>query len=270
MLHYTKINHKDQSAHTVVFIHGIGGGSNIWSRQIRAFRKHFHLLFIDLPGHGDSTYGLEDMPEHSFDAIVEEVVKVLEKEQIKQAHFVGISLGTIVIQHLNDKYPDKVKSMVLGGAVEKFNVSARLIIGAAELLKRFVPYMWLYKLCALILMPRAHHSESRIAFVKEAYKLGKREFLHWMKLHKSVEETVLEAKQSPVLTPKLYIMGSEDYMFLPTVQEGIKENNNESLTVIPRCGHVCNIERHQEFNDSAIRFLLTNSSLSTTFIDNSQ
>lgn len=269
MLHYTKMNHKKENVDTVVFVHGIGGGSNIWSRQLRAFRKHFHLLFIDLPGHGDSSYGLHDMKEHSFDAIVEEVTKVLKKENIKNAHFVGISLGTIVIQHLNDKHPEMVKSMVLGGAVEKFNVSARLIIGAAEALKRFVPYMWLYKICALILMPRAHHAESRIAFVKEAYKLGKREFLYWMKLHKDVEETVQEAKHNHT-TPKLYIMGSEDYMFLPSVQESIHQNKNEKLKVIDRCGHVCNIERHEEFNQSAIDFLLMNSSISTSFIDNSQ
>lgn len=257
MLHYTKINYPNPDADTVVFIHGIGGGSNIWSRQLRAFRKHFHLLFIDLPGHGDSSYGLEDMQDATFGAVVDEVMKVLKKEAVTSAHFVGISLGTIVIQHLNDKHPGLVKSMVLGGAVEKFNVSARVIIGAAEVLKRFVPYMWLYKLSARILMPRAHHTESRLAFVKEAYKLGKKEFLNWMKLHKQVEDTVREAKKGTSKTPKLYIMGSEDYMFLPTVREGLDKAKNETLKVIEKCGHVCNIERHQEFNDTAIAFLLS-------------
>lgn len=266
MLHYTKIQHTNKEADTVVFIHGIGGGSNIWSRQLRAFRKHFHLVFIDLPGHGDSSYGLEDMQEASFNAITEEVVKVLEHENISSAHFVGISLGTIVIQHLNEKHPGLVKSMVLGGAVEKFNVSAKVIIGAAEVLKRFVPYMWLYKISARILMPRAHHTESRLAFVKEAYKLGKKEFLNWMKLHKQVEDTVKEAKEGTTHTPKLYIMGSEDYMFLPSVEENVDRAKNESLQVIDRCGHVCNIERHQEFNERAISFLMQHSK----FIDNSQ
>lgn len=256
MLHYTKIHHTNREADTVVFIHGIGGGSNIWSRQLRVFRKHFHLLFIDLPGHGDSTYGLEDMEEASFNGIVEEVVKVLNQEQIASAHFVGISLGTIVIQHLNEQYPERVKSMVLGGAVEKFNVSARIIIGAAEVLKRFVPYMWLYKISARILMPKKHHTESRLAFVKEAYKLGKKEFLSWMRLHKEVEYTVKKAKSGTSNTPKLYIMGSEDYMFLPSVRDGLNKAKNECLKIIERCGHVCNIERHQEFNESAIAFLL--------------
>ena len=255
MLHYTKIE-RHPGGEWVVFLHGIGGGSGIWMRQVREFRKHFNLLLIDLPGHGNSEYGLHDMEEKSFNAVSKEILKVLDYENVSSAHFVGISLGTILVQSIHDLEPKRVKSMVLGGAVEKFTWFAKLIIGVAESLKRFVPYMWLYKICSVILMPRRNHKESRLAFVNEAYKLGKREFLYWMKLHKEVEKTIERAKANSNDTPKLYIMGSEDHMFLSSVEEKLNTSKNEKLSIIKECGHVCNIERYKEFNQRTLSFLL--------------
>lgn len=254
MLNYTTFFSKE-GAEWVVFLHGIGGGSGIWIKQIRDFKKQFNLLLIDLPGHGDSLYGLDDMVEPSFSKISEEVLKVLDQENIRKAHFVGISLGTIIVQSLHDTAPERVSSMILGGAVEKFNLTAKAIINIANTVKHLLPYMWLYKLCAFILMPKKHHKEARLSFVKEAYKLGRKEFLHWYKLHRQVESTVKQAKSKALNVPKLYIMGSEDYMFLPAIKQSVCRTKQEMLHIIERCGHVCNIERHKEFNEKALMFL---------------
>jgi pimeloyl-ACP methyl ester carboxylesterase len=240
-----------------VFLHGIGGGSGIWIRQVKAFQKHYNLLLIDLPGHGHSAYGLQDLSEHSFPVIAKEVLKVLDHEKIENAHFVGISLGTIIIQALHDLSPERVDSMILGGAVERMNVPAKMIIKVANVLKNFMPYMWLYKISALILMPKERHRESRHAFIREAYKLGRTEFLHWYSLHTQIEQTILRVKKKITFTPKLYIMGSEDYMFLPHIKNNLNKARNEGLQIIEKCGHVCNIERHKEFNELGLAFLLS-------------
>lgn len=179
----------------------------------------------------------------------------MEHENIDEAHFVGISLGTIIIQTLHDIAPNNVKSMILGGAVEKINLPGKLIIKVANLLKGFMPYMWLYRISAMILMPRTHHKESRNAFVREAYKLGRNEFLHWYALHSQIEGTINKVKERVTTTPKLYIMGSEDYMFLPIIRRHLQQATNECLEVIDKCGHVCNIERHKEFNRLGLDFL---------------
>ena len=36
----------------VVFIHGIGGSTKTWEKQIDAFSEKYNLLLLDLPGHG--------------------------------------------------------------------------------------------------------------------------------------------------------------------------------------------------------------------------
>lgn len=251
---------KDNTSDWVVFLHGIGGGSSIWFKQLREYKEHFNLLLIDLPGHGGSEYGLKDMKDYSFRAVAKEILSVLDHLKINHAHFVGISLGTIVIQVLHEMSPQRVKSMVLGGAVEAFNWFAKTIIHVAQPIKTFIPYMWLYKLSAWILMPRKHHMESRRAFVKEAYKLGKKEFLCWFRLHRDVEPFFKKMGIPSIATPTLYIMGEQDYMFLPTIRKKVKEVRSAILKVVKKSGHVVNIDRYREFNDISLQFLLSLSS----------
>jgi pimeloyl-ACP methyl ester carboxylesterase len=251
---------KNDSSDWVVFLHGIGGGSSIWFKQLREYKEHFNLLLIDLPGHGGSEKGLKDLKEYSFEVIAKQILAVLDHQGISKAHFVGISLGTIIIQVLHQLSPIRVKSMVLGGAVEAFNWLAKTIIHVAQPIKSFVPYMWLYKLSAWILMPRKDHIESRRAFVKEAYKLGKREFLCWFKLHQDVEPFFKRVRKYSFQTPTLYIMGDQDHMFLSTIQKKVKILKHALLEVVHKSGHVVNIDQYQEFNQRSLRFLLSLSS----------
>ncbi len=47
--------YKNENANQwVTFVHGAGGSSSIWFKQIREFQKHFNVLLLDLRGHGDS------------------------------------------------------------------------------------------------------------------------------------------------------------------------------------------------------------------------
>lgn len=253
---------RDPKADWVVFLHGVGGGSAIWFKQLKAFRKHFNLLLVDLPGHGGSRFGLKDFKQRTFSAIAEQVVRVLDVHGITKAHFVGISLGTIVIQVIHAIQPKIVASMILGGAVEKVQLPIRMILSVINTVKKWIPYMWLYRICAWILMPRKHHKESREVFIKEACKIGQTEFIPWFELlSKQIEPfSRMIATMKTANTPKLYVMGSEDYMFLPFVQKRVKQTKDAILHVIEKCGHVCNIEKDKEFNELSLSFLQSLSS----------
>ena len=51
MLHYSTYTNS-KSKPWVTFVHGAGGSSSIWFKQIREFSKHFNVLMVDLRGHG--------------------------------------------------------------------------------------------------------------------------------------------------------------------------------------------------------------------------
>ncbi len=256
MLYYKKYESSDKSD-WVVFVHGAGGSSSIWFSQLRDFKKHFNVLLIDLRGHGKSKDLLQKYYEedYSFEFISKDILDVLDHLEIEKAHFIGVSLGTIIIRTIGEIAPDRVKSAVLCGAITRLNTRSRILVFLGHMFKRFIPYMWLYKFFAWIIMPRKRHAKSRNLFIREAKKLYQKEFLRWFKLTNEVNPLLKYFKEKEIKSPMLYVMGSEDHMFLPPVKQIVKKHKNSTLQVIENCGHVCNVERPGAFNRLTIRYL---------------
>ena len=120
MINYTVYENKSNSQ-WVTFVHGAGGSSSIWFRQIRDFHKQYNILLLDLRGHGDSKPAKEGKQQYTFSALANDILEVLDELKIEKSHFVGISLGTILIRQLAELYPNRVQSMILGGAILKMN-----------------------------------------------------------------------------------------------------------------------------------------------------
>ncbi|WP_087025433.1 alpha/beta fold hydrolase [Thaumasiovibrio subtropicus] len=241
----------------VVFVHGAGGSSSIWFKQIRAYKEHFNVLLLDLRGHGKSNNMLKEMISnpYSFKEVTTDIVKLLNHLRIQKAHFVGISLGTIIIRNLAELAPSRVKTMVLGGAITRFNTRSQILVRIGDLCKSFVPYMWLYSLFAYIIMPQRNQRESRHLFVREAKKLCQQEFKRWFKLAAEVNPLMRYFKERELPIPTLYLMGAEDYMFIKPVREMVAVHQNSYLTEFENCGHVCNVERPDDFNEHSIAFI---------------
>jgi pimeloyl-ACP methyl ester carboxylesterase len=104
-------------------------------------------------------------------------------------------------------------------------------------------------------MPYKNHKESRILFINEAKKLYQKEFIRWFKLTSEVNPLLKLFRQVELSIPTLYVMGSEDYMFLESIKILSKEHKNSKLLVVPNCGHVVNVEQPIFFNNKTIDFL---------------
>lgn len=255
MLNYTTYQHPT-SEDWVTFVHGAGGSSSIWYKQVREFRKHFNVLLLDLRGHGDSK-NLQDTfkKRYTFESIASDIVEVLDHEKIASSHFVGISLGTILIRQVAEMYPQKVKSMVMGGAIMKLNVRSQVLMRIGIIFKSVVPYLWLYRFFAFIIMPNKNHRESRLLFIREAKKLYQKEFIRWFKLTSEINPLLRFFRAEEVCIPTFYLMGEEDYMFLPAVRQVVEAHRFSSLYVFESCGHVVNVEQPQMFNEQALHFM---------------
>ena len=153
MIYHRKFIHPKAKT-WVVFIHGAGGSNVVWFKQLKEFKKQFNVLLVDLRGHGKSKPSKsEDDLNYSFDEVAMDVIKIMDYLEIKKAHFVGISLGCIVIRAIDKLAPRRAESIILGGAIIQFNKTIKVLISIAKILNSVLPYMWLYKLNARILMP---------------------------------------------------------------------------------------------------------------------
>lgn len=237
----------------VIFLHGLGGNSNIFYKQVDEYKKHFNLMFIDLFGHGCT---LEQLNAYTFETLAKSAINVMDEENIDSAHIFGVSLGTIIMDSFSILAPDRIKTMVLGGAVQGYDFRARFLLQSGAVMQWVVPYMWLYKLFAFIMMPKKSHKKSRQVFAREAKKLGGQEFRKWYKLMGSLEPFYAnypDRRQNTI--PRLYISGDEDHLFLPFVVKNHLRDPLSSIHVVEKCGHVCNIERFDEFNRVSLSYL---------------
>ncbi len=241
-------------------MHGAGGSSSIWHKQIREFQKKYNVLLVDLRGHGQSQQANQSRyKKYSFDSISDEIIEVLNHLQIKSSHFVGISLGTILIREISERFPERVDTLIMGGAVMKLNVRGQLLMRFGALVKSVLPYLVLYRFFALVIMPKKTHRESRNLFIQEARKLYQKEFKRWFTLLSQVNPLLKLFRFKEASVPTLYIMGSEDHMFLPSISKLVQNHRTAKLFVVADCGHVVNIEQPKIFNQTVLNFLALNS-----------
>ena len=257
MLHYKKFEDVP-SGEWVIMVHGAGGSSNIWYKQLKEYRNKFNLLLVDLRGHGGSAAMATKFSakDYSFESLADDVIATMDEVGISKAHFVGVSLGTLIIRQLATMTPERVSSMVLVGAITHMNFKSRFWVGLGRVFKNYLPYMWLYRLFAFVILPATTHAEARNVFIQEAQKLCQREFLRWYRLTGQLTSLFRKIDTDENQIPTLYVMGSEDYLFLEPIQKLLQKAHRTALYIVEKCGHVVNIEQPSVFNEVSVKFLL--------------
>ena len=151
--------------------------------------------------------------------------------------------------------PDRVKSMILGGAIMRLNFRAKVLSAFGDWFKTLMPYLWLYSFFAWIIMPKKRHRQSRLLFVNEAKKLCQKEFIYWYRLIYEVNPLLKYFNEKPIPVPILFVMGDEDHMFLPFIKKLVPQHPFSRLFVVSNSGHVCNVDQPDAFNEITISFI---------------
>jgi pimeloyl-ACP methyl ester carboxylesterase len=94
----------------IVFLHAFPLNRTMWATQERALASQFRIITIDLRGHGES-----DAPlwRYTLDQAADDVCALLDQLSIRQALFVGLSMGGYILLAFYRKYADRMQGMVL-------------------------------------------------------------------------------------------------------------------------------------------------------------
>lgn len=256
MLHH-KIQKVGDDAPWLVFIHGAGGAIETWKYQVQAFAPHFNLLLMDLRDHGLSKNLSPEFKEYDFDVITDDVMRVLQHVGIQKAHFMSLSLGSVILQQIESRHPEIIDRMVMAGGVFKATVKLNTFMHTAKALNYVLPYRVMYNLFSWIVLPRKNHAHSRRIFRMQSRKLTPKEYLKWVGLYKQFFKVLKRYFYRPVQNISLVVMGDQDHVFFGAAQRFAKVQQNVNLVIMEGCGHVCNIERPKHFNQLALEFLLS-------------
>ena len=94
----------------VIFLHGIGGNKRNWDDNLEYLAHKFCLITWDTRGYGDSD---DYIGSFNFEDVVEDLNKVLLGLKIQKINLVGLSMGARIACWFYEKYPNKVKTLVL-------------------------------------------------------------------------------------------------------------------------------------------------------------
>ena len=105
------MNYMDQgSGQPIVFIHGLGESALSWRNQLEHFSKTHRVIAMDLRGHGSSRGGEESISMKQF---ADDCVALIDALGISRAHFVGLSMGGLVLQEMAKSAQQRMLSLSL-------------------------------------------------------------------------------------------------------------------------------------------------------------
>ncbi len=245
----------------VLLLHGYSGTGKLqWSRTAAVLATDHQVIMPDLLCHGKSTTTWHGQ---NMEAQVAHVLLLLDSLHISDpVTVVGNSYGGGVAAFLAEKYPQRVKKLVVyDGLLSDYSKhmadSLAVSVGAADIMDVLgnTSYKALRKGIKLSLYrnpPIPGFMLKQIYNVNvAAYRPAQVTLLLDLMAH---EERYID-KQFNWPMPVYFIWGERDELIPNSVCHKVMQRNQipeDHLTIIPRTGHVANLEQPKEF-DKALR-----------------
>ena len=237
----------------VVFTHGVGMDNKTFDAQVTALKSAYNVLVWDLPGHGHST--LKNYHKRFTVLSAECLNELMNGLHIQEAFLVGQSLGSMIVQHFQIKFPEKVRATIHVPGIE-------LTSHVGPWVKKLVPVM----MYMLKLIPSKLFYSS---FGK--HRAGKKEVQEYLSTTMSTtgkklalditEDMVYDLiDESSLLNekPLLIVYGQKDLFFIRnSAKKWHKKEPASQCIEISNANHIANQDNPVEFNAALMEFLET-------------
>lgn len=254
LLHY-EIMGADEGAPWLVFVHGAGGSIRTWKFQVEHFAKDFRLLLLDLRDHGYSKNMTPEDDAYDFQIVASDILKVVDKLNITRAHFMSLSIGSVILQKLDIMRPKLIDKLVMAGAIFDGSKFMHAFVHCGKLLTNIIPFRAFYSIFSFIVLPRKNHRLSRYIFRRQSKRMTSVEYLKWVQLYKPFFKLIKAYVTRELPRPCLIVMGDQDHIFGNAAKKFAAQQKNAVLSIIRGCGHVVSIESPKRFNELALDFL---------------
>ena len=247
----------------IVFVHEFGGDCRSWEPQVRFFARRYRCVAFNARGFPPSDVP-EDVALYSQEIATDDIASVLDHLEIDTAHVVGLSMGGFATLHFGLGYPERCRSLVVGGAgygaeAEKREQFARDTEGfaarfdelaTAEAVKPYVVNPFRVQLQNKD--PRGWQEFADMFGEHDAK--GSANSMRGIILNRPrIYE--LEDRLRACDVPTLIVTGDEDEPCLEPNLFMKRVMPAAALWVMPVCGHTVNIEAPDEFNRGVLDFI---------------
>lgn len=241
----------------LLLVHAPGQSAYAWRHNIEKLAERYFVIALDMIG-----YGYSDRPEitYSIEENSEFLLAFLNAMRIKSTHIAAMGAGAIYALDFMVHYPDRVDKAVCiapGGVTPKFPLAIRMLktggmsrLGAMALGQRAVESMLhecVFDQTCLTEQDVENYFEPLDS--RQAREVVKRSVANF-----NLDEVVSRLRLMPHNV--LFVWGSEDRwrpLELSEVYKAAVENSQ--MLLIRNCGHLCNEEKPEKFNEAVLEFL---------------
>jgi 3-oxoadipate enol-lactonase len=241
----------EDGAPTVILSHGLAADRTMWEPQIELLSRSFSVLCYDIRGHG----GSEATPgDYSLELLAQDLLALMDALGIAKAHYVGLSLGGMIGQHLAAWHGQRLCSLTLCATTSEAPKAAwdARVREARE--------------CGL--PPLVEATVDR--WVTPAFKREHPDLMEKMRAMvlgtsldgyagsaAAIRDMALAEVLGQIAVPTLVIAGEADTSTpLPILQRIAESIRGAELLTIPDAAHMPTLERPQRCNAALERFLL--------------
>ncbi len=221
----------------IVFVHGVVTTSNIFPKYVGAYAPEFRGIAVDLRGYGDS----EKPPTgYTIDQFARDLIGLADALGIKQAVWVGVSMGGMILQQLALDHPERVRALVLVSTTD-----------GAMILDKDIP---------TIGRPRDYREVSK-AIIVESFPSGTPAKTYQPLLERiptwngtvirealtSMSQFNVHGRLSAITVPTLIMVGAKDDVASPAIAMGIQGQIPGAQLVEFQTGHFMMAEDPDRF-----------------------
>jgi pimeloyl-ACP methyl ester carboxylesterase len=240
----------------IVFAHEFAGDYRSWEPQIRHFSRRYRCIAYNARGYPPSDVPGE-VERYSQQRVRDDIRCVLDALHIERAHIVGLSMGAFATLHFGIAYSARALSLVVAGCGYGAHPDQRAQFQEqARALARTMLDEGMRKVAATYghgparLQLRDKDPRGFAEFVRQLGEHSAQGSANTMLGYQARRPSLydLTAEMAHISAPLLVIAGDEDDVTLEPSVLMKRTIPTAALAVLPKSGHVLNIEEPALFN----------------------
>lgn len=242
------------SGEAVLFLHAFPLNRQMWAAQVQALHGRARTFAVDFRGSGESN---APPGPYSMETFADDVLTLARALGVTHAAVVGLSMGGYVAFRLIDRAPEFVRALVLAdtraeadspeGRTRRLALAERVEREGMPAMREFIQGL---------VGPTTRQTRPEVAAEVERIiaRPDPRAVAHTLRaLADRPDSRPLLGK---ITVPTLVLVGEEDTLTPPdrarVIAGGIPRAR---LVIIPRSGHLSNLEASDAFNREVVNFL---------------
>jgi 3-oxoadipate enol-lactonase len=247
------------SGFPLVLAYGLGGNTGMWAGQIEAFSRQYRLILWDPRGHGQS-----DSPpqpeQYGLQTSAEDLRGLLDHLGIERAYVGGQSMGGGIAARFALTYPNRVAALLL---IDSASASGLPMSAAMRAMREktieLAETQGMAAVADYVIMANPNLRTQAEASPAARQRL-RRMFLdlnptgYAHTIRALLTETFPTERLSTLTIPTLVLVGDQDPA-LEAARLTHQQMSGSHLVILPRAGHLSNLDDPEAFNTSVLTFL---------------